>query len=89
VLFGGDLSHGGPSDDFPVSVLDAPLDLAICEAAHFDATDYLPLFKGNKNLKMVCFNHYSEWHIRSVYEAKEALSEIPVFVATDGMEFNL
>ncbi len=89
VLFGGDLSHGGPSDDFPVSVLDAPLDLAICEAAHFDATDYLPLFKGNKNLKMLCFNHYSEWHIRSVYEAKEALSEIPVFVATDGMEFNL
>ena len=89
VLFGGDLSHKGPSDDFPVSVLDAPLDLAICEAAHFDATDYLPIFKGNTNLKRLCFTHYSERHIRSVYEAKDALSEIPVFIATDGMEFNL
>lgn len=89
VLFSGDLSHNGPSDDFPISVLDAPLDLAVCEAAHFDATDYLPIFKNNPNLKKLCFNHYSEWHIRSVYEAKDALSEIPVLIATDGMEINV
>ena len=86
VLFCGDLSHNGPADDFPVSVLDAPLDLAICEAAHFDATEYLPIFQGNQNLKRLCFTHYSERHMCSVIEAKKALSEIEVSIATDGME---
>ncbi len=89
VLFCGDLSHNGPADDFPLSVLEQPLDLAICEAAHFDATDYLPILGGNKNLKSLCFNHYSERHLCSVIEAKRALSEIPVSIATDEMEINL
>ena len=88
ILFGGDLSHKGPAEDFPVSVLEKPLDLAICEAAHFDATEYLPIFKGNENLKALCFNHYSERHLASVIEAKGKLSEIPVVIAADGMEFN-
>lgn len=88
VLFCGDLSHKGPSDDFPVSVLDEPLDLAICEAAHFDATEYLPILKGNKNLKSLCFNHYSEKHLASVIEAKKEMGDIPTHIATDGMEFN-
>ncbi|MBP3592163.1 MAG: ribonuclease Z [Clostridia bacterium] len=89
VLFSGDLSHNGPADDFPVSVLEKPLDLAICEAAHFDATDYLPILKGNQNLKRLCFNHYSERHMCSVIEAKNQLSDIPVLIATDGMEIRL
>ncbi len=89
VLFGGDLSHNGPAEDFPLSVLDAPLDLAICEAAHFDATEYIPIFKGNQNLKRLCINHYSERHMCSVIETKKELSEIPVLIAQDGMEITL
>ena len=45
VLFTGDLCHKGPQEDFPVSVFEKPLDLAICEVAHFPATKYLPCLK--------------------------------------------
>ncbi len=89
VLFSGDLSHRGPADDFPMSVFDDVLDLAICEVAHFEATEYLPLFNGQKNLKMLCFNHYSERLIYSLFEAKNKLSPLPVIRAHDGMEIEL
>ena len=86
VLFSGDLcTTEGPSADFPVSVLEKPLDLAICEAAHFKATEYLPLFKGNENLKQLCFNHYSDRFLESVIEMTRLLPEIPVSRANDGM----
>ena len=89
VFFSGDLSHKGPSDDFPTSVLDTPLELAICEAAHFDATDYLPIFEGNKNLKRLCFNHYSERRLSSVLAMPALLSDIEVIRAADGLEITV
>lgn len=89
VLFSGDLSHH-PLEDFPKEVLEAPLDLAICECAHFFATEYLPLFRGNKNLGRLCFNHYSGRFLPSVLEVKEELSaEREVLLATDGMEITV
>ena len=89
VLFSGDLSHGGPANDFPLSVLDSPLDLAVCESAHFKATEYVPLFAGNKNLKKLCFNHYSSRYLPSVLEAKEVFSRnTEVIIAKDGTEIN-
>ena len=48
VLFTGDL--GAPRIDFPTSVLQEPLDLAVCECAHFTDEAYLPIFKDCKNL---------------------------------------
>ncbi len=89
VLFSGDLCHKGPKEDFPLSVLEAPLDLAICEAAHFKATEYLPLFEGNENLKMLCFNHYSDRFLESVIEMTRLLPNIPVTRATDDMIITL
>lgn len=90
VLFSGDLSHEGPSRDFPVSVLEKPLNLAICESAHFKATEYVPLFKDNKNIEKLCFNHYSQRYLPSVLEAKEVLSQdMEVILATDGLEISL
>ena len=89
VLFSGDLSHEGPSVDFPVSVLEKPLALAICESAHFDATEYLPIFEGCENLGSVCINHYSERHMISMIELKRSLTAIPVTFATDGMEIRI
>lgn len=87
VLFTGDLCHGNPAADFPVSVLEAPLDLAVCEAAHFEATAYLPIFKGNKNLKRLCFNHYSDRFLPSVLAMRGLLDGVFVFRAHDGLEF--
>ncbi len=89
VLFSGDLSTKGPCVDFPVSVLDEPLDLAICECAHFKATEYLPLFEGKATLRRLCFNHYSERHLASVLEMPSLLPDIPVFRAFDGTEITL
>ena len=89
VLFSGDLSHRGPTDDFPVSVLEKPLDLAICEAAHFKATDYMPLFEGNENLKALCFNHYSDRFLESVIEMTRLLPDISVTRAADDMIISL
>lgn len=89
VLFSGDLSHMGPQADFPVSVLEKPLDLAICESAHFPATAYLPVFEGQPNLKQLCFNHYSDLHLASVLAMTEALPGVKVFRAMDGTEIQL
>ncbi|MBE6593191.1 MAG: ribonuclease Z [Ruminococcaceae bacterium] len=90
VLFSGDLCHKGPANDFPIEVLDSPLDLAICESAHFKATEYIPLLKGNKNLKKLCFNHYSYAFLASVLEAKAVFSQdIDTLLATDGTEIEI
>lgn len=89
VLFSGDLCTRGPKEDFPLSVLEKPLDLAICEAAHFKATDYMPLFEGNENLKALCFNHYSDRFLESVIEMTRLLPNIPVTRATDDMIISL
>ena len=89
VFFSGDLRTKGPQEDFPMSVLEKPLDLAICESAHFQATAYLPLLQGQTNLKKLCINHYSEYRLSSVLEMPAALPEIPVLRAHDGMEITL
>ena len=89
VLFSGDLSVRGPQVDFPVSVFEKPVDLAICESAHFPATAYLPLFENQKNLKRLCFNHYVYNFIPSILDVKRKLNEIPCYVAEDDMEIIL
>lgn len=89
VLFSGDLSHK-PADDFPRAVLSAPLDLAICEAAHFEATEYLPILAENANLRRLCFNHYSPRFLPSVLKAREILSQtVDTVLASDGLEIEV
>ena len=89
VYFSGDMTSREPGTDFPLSVLEKPLDLAICEGAHFDATAYVPLFAGNPNLKKLCFNHYSDKFLESVMTATRLLAPLPVVRAIDNMEFQL
>lgn len=89
VYFSGDMTSKEPCSDFPVEVLDQPLDLAICEGAHFDATAYVPLFAGKENLKKLCFNHYSDKFLESVMTATRLLAPLPVLRATDNMEIQL
>ena len=86
VFFSGDMCHKGPQNDFPTCIFEKTVDLAICEAAHFHATEYLPMFEGQTNLKKLCFNHYSDKHLASVLEMKALLPDIPVVRAFDDME---
>lgn len=87
VLFSGDLY--GPQIDFPVSVFEKPIDLAICECAHFPATAYLPIFENEKNLKSLCINHYIGTSVPGIWELKKSLKDITVLLANDGMEINI
>lgn len=89
VLFAGDLYSKVPMEDFPLRALEQPLDLAVCEAAHFDPNAYLTVFKPNDNIKRLCFNHYAPRHMDAVLSVEQTLSSIPVFHATDDMEVEI
>ena len=87
VLYTGDLSSKlGPEADFPVSVLEKPIDLAICEGAHFPATKYLPIFENCENVKRIWITHFMEKRIGTIYELKEMLPDKEIILAKDGME---
>jgi len=88
VLFTGDLCN--PGFDFPTPVLEKPLDLVICESAHFNATDYLPVFE-NHDIRKVCVNHYSDWFLRNVMDFCDELNKkgIPAMRVMDDNEVTL
>lgn len=89
-FFSGDLCLDGPQNDFPLCVLNEPLDFLVCESAHFDATAYIPLFEAKQeNIKQLVFTHYTEEKLPSIHEAQKALKAVPSTIARDGMEFNV
>ena len=83
VLCTGDLSR--PSEDFPY--VDKPLDLMICESAHFPTTDYLPVLD-KIECKKICVTHYSPKRMLSLYQFRDAMAERGenILIATDGLE---
>lgn len=89
VLFTGDLSHAGPADDFPTQTAkDSPLDLVVCECAHFGAMSYAPIFK-SIDVGRVIINHYAPGRVVSVYELIAEMKPTPVSMANDGLEIEL
>lgn len=88
VLFTGDLKVNAPSDDFPEIAKTRPTDLMICEAAHFPATEYVPILSQCPT-KKVCINHYVPWNIPNVMQLGKELDPVPVILANDNMEFIL
>lgn len=86
ILFAFDLKH--PGTDFPRA--EGPIDLLICEAAHFAATEYLPVLE-DREVKQLAVTHYYEPFVPSVLQLKDALARqgIPVTVAMDDMVFSL
>lgn len=70
VLFTGDLKN--PAIDFPASAMSMPLDLVVCESAHFPAMDYLPVFE-KCNIKRVCVTHYCDCFLGSIYTLCDTL----------------
>lgn len=88
VLFTGDLKN--PAVDFPVSALECPLDLVVCEAAHFEATDYLPMLEGH-DIKRLCVTHYSDRFVPGALELCAVLTArgVQAGLATDDLEIKL
>ncbi len=86
VLMTGDLKK--PAVDFPFVA--EPLDLMVCESAHFPATDYLPVLD-KLSLRRLCFTHYSPRRMLSLYELKQKMDErgLPMVIATDNLELTL
>ncbi|MCR5263330.1 MAG: MBL fold metallo-hydrolase [Clostridiales bacterium] len=86
-LFSGDLA--GPSKDFPRAAVEMPLDLMICESAHFSSLDYEPVFR-ESHAKRVIINHYAPWNLPNIIKLKDDLKDVvPVGMATDGLEITL
>jgi len=88
VLFTGDLKN--PGADFPAVGMKKPLDLLVCESAHFPATDYLPVLE-KCDVKKVCITHYSDRHLASVLRLQQELTakDIPSVKATDDLQIEL
>lgn len=84
ILFTGDLGH--PTKDFP-DVKDVPLDLVICECAHFSPFDAIPEFD-KLNVKKVLHSHVSpRWHL----DLEKAMQEPHPYeygISFDGLELN-
>ncbi|MDD6798854.1 MAG: MBL fold metallo-hydrolase [Firmicutes bacterium] len=86
VLFTGDLNGGHLDKDFPMQTAqEQPLDLAVCESAHFPTTAYAPIFKQCK-INRVIINHYQTRAIPNIFELANQVAPLPVSIATDGME---
>ncbi len=84
VLFSGDLSQFLKKGDFPEIVLNEPLDLFVCEMAHFGEEHIAPYLEKCK-ARRVMFNHYQpqkESHIESL--SKPGRFPFPISMAQDG-----
>lgn len=88
VLFTGDLKN--PGIDFPAPAMERPLDLVVCESAHFQATDYLPVFE-KCQIQKVCVTHYSDHFLASVLTLCQTLNDrgIPALRANDDLELTV
>lgn len=86
ILFTGDLKR--PSVDFPAVVRERPLDLVVCEAAHFPATEYEPVFQMGQ-IARICVHHHVPWNLPNIQSLAETMKPVPVTTVYDGLEINL
>ena len=86
ILFTGDLRN--PGVDFPI--VEKPLNLLVCESAHFPATDYVPVLE-KIDVSKVCVTHYSDKFLASVLDLQATLAEkdIPSVKATDNLSIEI
>ncbi len=81
LLFTGDLKR--PSADYPA--IQESLDLVVCEAAHFSAEAYVPLFQG-KEPGQVCITHWTPQYFSSILALKKAFPALTVTPVYDSTE---
>ena len=90
ILVTGDFCGEGPVVDFPLSVLEEKVDVAICECVHFDAGEYIKVLKDKENLEKMVNVHYNDKESSkiAINKLKEDMN-IPVIVAVDGYELTV
>lgn len=86
ILFTGDLRR--PGVDFPEVVYERPLDLVVCEAAHFPVTEYEPVFRQSR-IGRICVHHHVPFNLPHIQTLAEAMKPVPVTTVYDGLEIHL
>ena len=83
LLFTGDLSHKLAQSDFPAVALEEPVDLVVCELAHFSLDDLTPVLK-RLQTKALWFNHVYPLKKLEEIEAIRSVYPFDVEIAHDG-----
>ena len=86
LLFTGDLKH--PSEDFPDVVKQMPLDVVVCEAAHFSPANYLPIFQQG-DIKTIFITHYAPKFIGPVLQLRADFTDAEIRLPHDGLDYIL
>ncbi len=87
VLFTGDLKH--PAADFPQAAFETPLDLLVCELAHFSPDDCEPVFCKTK-AKRILHSHIYDGRWAAALQAQmEKAHPYEYGAAFDGLELTL
>ncbi len=85
VLFSGDMHR--PHVDFPADLANH-VDVAICEGAHFPATEYKSYLEKAAPGRVV-INHYAPWNIPHILQLTKELPEMDITMANDDLEIVL
>lgn len=89
ILFTGDLSGGLKMQDFPAIALQEPLDVIICEMAHFDAKEIQPYLE-QINVKEFWFTHINQPDMKiAQIKALQEIYAYPIRIAEDQDEILL
>lgn len=90
-LFTGDLSHGLAKDDFPKIAMEQPLDVIVCEMAHFGAEEIQPYLE-KIDVKQFWFTHVNHVETGEKFDAIRKMQgkyPYPVYIAKDNDEIHL
>jgi ribonuclease BN (tRNA processing enzyme) len=90
VFFSGDMSYNGPTDDFPMEILEKENDLLVLEGVHFEPTEFLKVFAGKEdNIKRIFFTHYTEMRLPIIEDFIKQYRDDNVTILKDGVSINL
>lgn len=74
----------GPIVDYP-AIVQEPMDLVVCEGAHFPVTLYKDAFLAIPPKKVV-FTHYANFNLGNIFDLqKELAGQIPIIMGTDDL----
>jgi ribonuclease BN (tRNA processing enzyme) len=86
----GDMSYNGPTDDFPMEILEKENDLLVLEGVHFEPTEFLKVFTGKEdNIKRIFFTHYTEMRLPIIEDFIKQYRDDNVTILKDGVSINL
>jgi ribonuclease BN (tRNA processing enzyme) len=89
IVITGDLK--GDFSDFPIKALDAPCDICICEATHYDLDSALQILVNAPIRKLILTHIGDKWHDEGESRLRTWLNSLPYpsEIASDGAAFVL